>query len=238
MKFLVLQHVPHEHPGLIAHYAAEKGVRLDTVELWKPYKIPQARDYDALVIMGGPMSVYEDRDAYPSKDDELQAIRSAIDERIPTIGLCLGSQLLAHALGARVYPNAVNGKKVKEIGYYNVDLTADGAKDPLFRGFPSPMKVLQWHGDAFDLPQDAKLLATSALCSNQAFSYGNAYGLLFHLEFTPEMVEKQIEIDRAWIHQDHEIDEAQLLAEAQENAGLMRRQSARLLDNFVSVVEA
>ncbi|MBI4170415.1 MAG: hypothetical protein HY514_01885 [Candidatus Aenigmarchaeota archaeon] len=88
------------------------------------------------------------------------------------------------------------------------------------------------------MPKGAKKLATSALCNNQAFSYGNAYGVLFHLEFTPEMVERQIEIDREWIHRDHEIDEGQLVREAYENAELMREQSRMLLDNFVTIAES
>ncbi|MBI4170416.1 MAG: type 1 glutamine amidotransferase [Candidatus Aenigmarchaeota archaeon] len=140
MKFLVLQHVPHEHPGLIANYAADNSIALDRVELWnKPCKIPDVSNYDALVIMGGPMGVYENADKFPSKDDEVQAIIAAIG-RIPIIGFCLGSQLLAHTLGSRVYPNTIAGKTIKEIGYYNVDLTYDGSKDPLFKGFDSAYK--------------------------------------------------------------------------------------------------
>ncbi|MBI4243548.1 MAG: type 1 glutamine amidotransferase [Planctomycetes bacterium] len=237
MKFLVFQHVPHEHPGLIIHYAAERSIEMDIVKLWEPYRIPAVSQYDALVIMGGPMGVYDGKGVYPSKDDELQAIRSALG-KVPIIGFCLGSQLLAHALGSRVYPNTIEGRRAKEVGYYTVDLTPNGAKDPLFKGFSSPIKVLQWHGDAFDLPKGAELLATSPLCRNQAFSYGKAYGLLFHLEFTPEMVARQIEIDRDWIHKENEIDETQLTAETERNADLMQRQSTRLLDNFVSVVES
>ncbi len=238
MKFLVLQHVEHEHPGLIANYAEDKGIKLDVVELWKPYKIPTISDYNALLIMGGPMGVYEDRKAYPSKEDELRIIKGAIRKKVPTLGICLGSQLLAHALDARVYPNMVQDRRVKEIGYYNnVDLTQDGLSSLILKGFQSPLKVLQWHGDVFDLPRGATLLARSPVC-NQAFSYGNAYAFLFHFEFTPEMVARLIEIDRDWIHKDHEIDEEQLLKEAEINSGLMRQQSARLLDNFVSIIES
>ncbi len=89
------------------------------------------------------MGVYED---YPSKKDELEFIKGALG-KIPIIGFCLGSQLLAHALGADVYPNMKDGKKVKEIGYYDVDLTNEGQKDQIFEGFTSPVTVLQWHGD-------------------------------------------------------------------------------------------
>src|SRR5579872_6686983 len=101
MKFLVFQHVPHEHPGLITEYCKNNNIELSIIELWKPYSIPKAEDFDALIIMGGPMGVYED---YPSKNDEISFIKEALD-KIPILGFCLGSQLLAYALGAKVYKN-------------------------------------------------------------------------------------------------------------------------------------
>ena len=101
----------------------------------------------------------------------------------------MGSQLLAHVLGAEVKQNIVNGKIKKEIGYYDIGLTKAGLKDPIFKNFTSPVKVLEWHGDAFEMPADATLLATSADCVNQAFRYGDkTYGMLFHNEFfTPAL---------------------------------------------------
>lgn len=184
-EILVFQHVANEPPGMIQDAADSQGVRLNILKLWKPYQMPDPNKYDGLIIMGGPMGVYEN---YPSEKDELAFIHRVLG-RVPVIGFCLGSQLLAHSLGAEVYPNMRTGKKVKEIGYYNVDLTKEGQKDPIFIGFTSPVKVLQWHGDAFDLPTGAELLATSPHCTNQAFKFGNnAYGMLFHNEFTPEMV--------------------------------------------------
>ncbi|MBI2036334.1 type 1 glutamine amidotransferase [Candidatus Microgenomates bacterium] len=237
MKFLVFQHVLHEHPGLIAKFAKANNIKLDIVELWKPYKIPIISNYDALIIMGGPMGVYENKTQYPSKNDEIIAIKQALNN-IPILGFCLGSQLLAYALGADVHPNIKDGKRVKEIGYCSVNLTNNGRKDSLFKGFSSPIKVLQWHGDAFELPRSAKLLATSPLCQNQAFSYKNAYGLLFHFEFTPEMVAKQIELDRNWIHQNHEIDENQLLKETKITAKIMEQQCQKLFANFLSIVQS
>lgn len=232
-KFLVFQHVPHENLGLISKVLDELSVTYDVVKLWEEYKIPDILNYDGLIIMGGPMGVY---DNYPSEKDELDSIKKALG-KIPIIGFCLGSQLLAHVLGAKVYPNILDGKRIKEIGYYEVELTADGMSDPLLTGFTSPVKVMQWHGDAFDLPKGAKLLATNSNCTNQAFRYGmNAYGFLFHFEFTPQMVENEIEIDKEWVHQDFEMDEEELKKEAKENAQLMEIQCRKLFNNFITLV--
>lgn len=228
MKFLVIQHVAHEHPGYIADWARERNVNLDVVELWKPYEIPSPAAYQALIIMGGPMGVYEN---YSSEEEEVRLIKSTLG-KLPIMGFCLGSQLLAHALGARVYPNIRDAKRVKEIGYFDIDLTKSGKSSPILAGFPSPFNVLEWHGDAFDLPKGATLLATSALCTNQAFAFKNAFGFLFHFEFKPEMVKKQIEVDRDWIHQDNEVDEDDLAKQAEEKAGIMKKQCYQLMDNF------
>lgn len=230
MKLLVFQHIPHEHPGSIAKYAQEKNIVLDVIELWKPYSIPQTHTYDGIIVLGGPMGVYED---FPSKADEIKVLQSALG-RTPILGICLGSQLFAHALGAEVHPNMKNGQRIKEVGYFTVDLTEKGKNASILKGFASPLKVLQWHGDAFELPKGANLLATSPLCANQAFSFENAHGFLFHFEFTPDMVAKQIEIDREWIHKDNEVDEQLLLKEAHEYAYLMEKQCFQLLNNFLT----
>jgi GMP synthase-like glutamine amidotransferase len=242
---LVFQHVPHEHPGLLFTAAREQGISLQIIELWKPYAIPTVTDFSALIVLGGPAGVYEADEVYPSKQDELVAIRSALDHNVPYLGICLGSQLLAHTLGADVYPNKVGGELAKEIGYYDVELTKEGEQDPLFTGmFSTPnepgkayINVLQWHGDAFDLPDNAILLATSPLCSNQAFRYGtNAYGLLFHLECTPEMIAKQMETDRDWTHFDFDLNEGDLLRQAHEKAVVAEEQARRLFQNFMEII--
>lgn len=235
MKLLVFQHVPHEHPGLISTYAKENNISLHTIELWKKYSIPSLSNFDGLIIMGGPMGVYEGKETYPSKEDEIKTIKEGIGN-IPMLGFCLGSQLMAYALGADVHPNIKNGKKVKEIGYYNIDVTSEGKQNPIFKDFTSPMEVLEWHGDAFELPKDSTLLATSPLCTNQAFSYKNASGLLFHFEFTPEMISKQIETDKQWIHQDFKLNEEKLIWQAQAKQNHMKTQSSRLLRNFISII--
>lgn len=235
MRFLVFQHVSHEHPGMLRDVAKERGDDMTIVELWKPYVMPIADEFDALIIMGGPMGVYESGEQYPSKEDELQFIRANLG-KLPMIGFCLGGQLLAHALGGRVYPNLTEGKRQKEVGYHTVELTAEGVADPLFKGLSSPVKVLQWHGDAFDMPEGAILLATSTTCPNQAFRYGtNVYGMLFHNEFTPEMIDTLLEIDKEWIQKDYQTDARALRDEARANAELMRAQAYQLFNNFCDI---
>jgi GMP synthase-like glutamine amidotransferase len=235
MRFLVFQHVPHEHLGMLADAGKARGVDCTVVEFWKPYTIPSEK-FDALIIMGGPMGVYEGPDQFPSKEDELAFIRANFG-KLPMIGFCLGAQLIAHALGARVYPNLTDGKRVKEVGYHTVELTEEGKADPLFRGFQSPVTVLQLHGDAFDLPKDATLLATSRVCTNQAFRWGDkTYGTLFHNEYTPDMLINQREVDRIWMHKDYEIDEEKLVADAYAYAETMKKQCRQLFSNFCDVV--
>lgn len=234
-EFLVFQHVPHEPPGLLESAATKRGIGLDVVEFWKPYQIPPVGQHEGLIIMGGPQGVYEGPEQFPSKEDELSYIRASVG-KIPIMGFCLGSQLLANALGARVYPDVRDGRRIKEIGFYDVDLTAEGRKDLIWTGFHSPVKVLQWHGDAFDLPEGAVLLATSPLVQNQAFRYvSNAYGFLFHREMTPEIIKRLAEIDREWTHKDFDLDEVELLRQAQQYEQLMEDQTQMLFDNLLAL---
>jgi GMP synthase (glutamine-hydrolysing) len=150
------------------------------------HQTPKRLDLDnaaGLVVLGGPMNVDETQ-RYPFLQKEVDWIRAAVDKELPTLGVCLGSQLLAKALGARVYPSGT-----KEIGWYQLDLTPAAADDPLFRGLQPRQTVFQWHGDTFDLPHGAIHLASSPLCRHQAFRYGAAaWGLQFHVEMTAELV--------------------------------------------------
>jgi GMP synthase-like glutamine amidotransferase len=184
MRALVLQHVAIEGPGTLATYLEARGWRLTTVALYEGARLPEeAQEYQAVIVMGGPMGVYDEA-AYPFLRDEHRFLTRVLGQGVPLLGICLGSQLLAKALGARVYRNPQ-----KEIGWYTVDLTSAGTTDPLFAGLTSPVPVFQWHGDAFDLPAGATSLATSPLCAHQAFRYGDrVYGLLFHLELTPDVI--------------------------------------------------
>ena len=132
--------------------------------------------------MGGPMSANDD---LPGLRDELRLIEKSLAENVPMLGICLGSQLIAKALGAKVYRNAE-----LEIGWEQVWLTEEGKKDPVLGGVESPMTFFHWHGETFDLPRNSEWLAYSEKCRHQAYRYGQkVYGIQFHPEVTPEMIE-------------------------------------------------
>ncbi|MBX9765367.1 glutamine amidotransferase, partial [Patescibacteria group bacterium] len=209
----------------------ERGITLDIVPLYDTYTMPDVSGYDALVILGGSMGVYEE---YPGKADELSAITTHIGA-VPMLGICLGAQLLAHALGANVYPYFKDGKRCKEIGYYSVELTPEGARSPLFAGFAQTFSALQWHGDTFDMPHGAELLVTDSVCPHQAFSWKNAYGIQFHVEATPEIVSDWLHEDHEWARADFELNERAIAKEAARLAPVMREQCFRMMDNFLNV---
>ena len=159
----------------------ERDIVWDTTDFSVASALPGLTGYDAILVFGGPMNVDEVA-AYPWLADEVDLIRQAHRHAIPVLGLCLGAQLLARALDARVY-----AAPISEVGVMDVTITPAGSADPLFAGLSSAFTVFQWHGDTFDLPQGATLLASSDACPNQAFRHGSAYGLQFHLEVTAEM---------------------------------------------------
>src|SRR5262249_43189076 len=149
-------------------------------------ELPQfePRNFAGLVVMGGPMNV-DQVDRYPNLAIEVQWLRQAVEAKLPILGVCLGSQLLAKALGSPVYAN-----RIKEIGWYEVEWLPAATDDPLFSTLPRPTTVFQWHGDTFDLPPGAVQLARSPQCENQAFRYGpSAYGLQFHMEVTAAIID-------------------------------------------------
>lgn len=173
MRVVCLQHVPFEGPGAFAKSLAKRGVSLE-YSLVPKDGLPQDGG-DLLIVMGGPMSV-NDSDAWIV--EETAFIRSALLAGTPMIGVCLGSQFMAKALGA-----TVRSGKALEIGMTPVRLTDAGKQDPVFGAGPESFTVFEWHGEVFDLPKDCVPLAGSGIALLQAFRYGgHAYGLLFHLE--------------------------------------------------------
>lgn len=177
-SILVLKHVACEGPDRLATFAAARGVELEVIDLENHQPLPSFPfEHEAMVVLGGAMNVYEE-DQYWFLQPETALIRDVAFAGKPYLGLCLGGQLLAKAIGGRVTRNAV-----KEIGNYSVSLNPDGKVDPLFAGFPETFPVFQWHGDTFSDIAAGTRLASSPLCADQAFRFGDkAYGLQFHVE--------------------------------------------------------
>jgi GMP synthase (glutamine-hydrolysing) len=184
-RLLVFQHVRHEGLGNLNPLLKAAGFQIDSVNFSRePEAKPTLNGYDGLVVLGGPMAIYE-ADKYPNLSLEAKLIEGAAKDGLPVLGICLGAQLIAKALGARVYPSGI-----KEIGWYDLSPTPNAKDDPLFRHMGLTEKVFQWHGDTFDLPTEAVLLASSSLCRNQAFRYrNNIYALQFHLEIDGAIVD-------------------------------------------------
>ena len=185
----IIQHHPVEGLGIIADALKRTCLGHIYIRCFENEPIPkEIGDSAALVIMGGPQSVYEQK-KFPWLRDEIRLIEDALKREKPILGICLGSQLLAAALGANVYPG-----RQKEIGWHRVSLSPLAASDGLFNGEPSSLMAFHWHGDIFDLPRGATQLASSALTAKQAFRYSkNAYGLLFHLEVTLPQINTLVE---------------------------------------------
>lgn len=176
-RALAVQHVAVEPPNLIASALQAEGIGLDVVRSDRGEPVPMdVERFSAVIVMGGPMSV-ADAGRLEHLRHEMRLVESALEREIPVLGVCLGSQILAHVLGSRVAPAGF-----LELGWLPVSLTPDAARDPLLGACPPRFTALHWHGDAFDLPREAVHLARSDRTAVQAFRHGRAWGLLFHLE--------------------------------------------------------
>jgi GMP synthase (glutamine-hydrolysing) len=183
-----LQHVPFEGPASIGDWISARGHRLTTTHLYRREVLPSLESVDWVVVMGGPMNVYEYR-LHPWLREEKHFLTAALEANKTILGVCLGAQLLADVLGAKVYQNAE-----KEIGWLPISLRSGTGTDLFFPGAPRELTVFHWHGDTFDLPAGAGWLAASAGCAHQAFAFGErVIGLQFHIETTPLGVAALIE---------------------------------------------
>jgi GMP synthase (glutamine-hydrolysing) len=180
-KILTIQNIDCETLGTLKELFHSDGHKIETIDAQSDIIPGNAESYKAIVVLGGPMAVYEEKKYL--RDEEL-LIRDAIKKKVPLLGICLGSQLIAHAAGGRVYKGIR-----KEIGWYDVNITHTGQKD-LFNGIGDrTIRAFQWHGDTYDLPGDAIIMATSKLYP-QAFRIGSAVGIQFHLEVNRKMIER------------------------------------------------
>lgn len=188
MQIHSIEHVAFEGLGSIKHWLQRHGHSLTVTRTYLDETFPPRQEVDLLLVMGGPMNIYEE-DKFPWLAEEKKFLTRAINEGGRILGICLGAQLLADVLGARVYAG-----ENKEIGWLPVEMTAAARSTAIFNAFPESIEAFHWHGDTFDLPKGAKLMARSAACENQAFIYDERIvGLQFHLETTPESARQLIQ---------------------------------------------
>jgi GMP synthase (glutamine-hydrolysing) len=186
---IVLRHVPYEGPGLIEDMLEGRGLPYRIIDVFEEGVPLGAAGFTGVVSMGGPMSV---NDGIEEIEREKVLLLEAMDRDIPVLGVCLGAQVIASALGARVYAG-----DHPEVGWGQVTLTENGLADPLMSSVDHVLPVLHWHGETFDLPEGAVNLAYSEKFENQAFRVGNkTYGMQFHLEADEEMVHEWVDMDR------------------------------------------
>jgi GMP synthase (glutamine-hydrolysing) len=241
-RAVILQHLEREGPGLIAELCQQRGLAVDIRRLDRGAAVPDAlADGDALIVMGGPMGIADVNDArYPFLSREIDLMRQVLSRRQPVLGVCLGSQLLAHAAGSHAYPNQRrdgNGvlRPLREVGYGEVRLLG-AENEPALAGLGSRISVLHWHGDTFDLPEGAVRLAENDACVNQAFRIGRrAFGLQFHVETDAELV-------RAWAREDADFvmsalgpeGPADIIVASETASAKMRGPGKRLIGNILA----
>jgi GMP synthase (glutamine-hydrolysing) len=234
-KILVFQHVPYEPLGTLDPLLKEAGFRIRYVNFGRDAgQRPSLDRYAALIVLGGPMNAHQ-IDTYPNLQTEVDVIREAVDRDMSVLGICLGAQLLAKALGGTVSRN-----RDREIGWYDVQLTPEGQSDPVISTFAATQRVFQWHEDGIGLPPGAVHLASSAASEVQAFRYGeHAYGFQFHLEVDASLVERWLTVpdNRAILEAEAgKVDPVNVRAETAESIAelelLSRRTFTRWVDRF------
>ncbi len=228
MSVLIIKNIANEGPGTIEDYLKEKDIPYEIVEFSgceaTEESVPDAARFSHLVIMGGPMAVYES-EGLPFFHYEIALIRAFMLDSKPVLGVCFGAQMIAHALRADVY---AGGRE--ELGWDSVDITDEGMNDPVFSTLSvngsAFVEVFQWHGDTFDLPKKAVRLASSGIYQNQAFRYrDNVYALQFHIEITPEIV-------REWFANDNGESIEKMFTQSDDIYPEYRKRAMAFYDKF------
>ncbi len=206
LRIHCFQHVHYEDLGCITQWCEMNNHLVTYTRFYEENSIPEIDNYDWLIVMGGPMGIYDEEEFHWLKAEK-QAIKLAIDAEKTVLGICLGSQLIADVLGANVFPN-----HEKEIGWFDIRLTPSGQSAPLFTKLGTQLKVFHWHGDTFNLPEGAIHLAESTACKNQAYLFNEkVLGLQFHFEVTMQSLElmllngKNELVQAQFIQNEHEI---------------------------------
>ncbi len=230
MKIHYFQHVPFEGLGLIKDWADAKGHTLSATKFYEKHTIPNVNDYDALIIMGGSMSVHDEA-IYEWLADEKKHIRQAIKAGKPILGVCLGAQLIADVLGAEISP-----APAKEIGWFPIAWSDAAMGHKIIAGLNPAMNVFHWHGEQFTIPKDAIHLASSKACANQAFFYRDkVLGLQFHLEMNEAAIDRIIDnCGNEIANPSPTIQSAKIIKEKISNTAACERTLFRILDNFLS----
>ena len=236
-NIVVFQHNPWEGPGIhLVNAFARHDLEFHIIHVWKE-DIPDVTSYDAMIVLGGGPNVDQDA-TYPFLAAEKKAIQKAVANDLPYLGFCLGHQLLADVLGARVGPNFQSS-----IGYTEGFLTHEGKKHPLFKDLPKKIPLFKWHGQSVQepLPEHIRVLATSAECQVEAISIQDRphiLGLQFDNHTAPENVKEWLIMDSKWLSSltDRKIDPAVILADAQKYSDSISSQFTKLFDNFFSLI--
>jgi GMP synthase (glutamine-hydrolysing) len=235
-KILVFQHVPYEPLGTLDPLLKEAGFRIRYVNFGRdPAHRPSLDGYEALIVLGGPMNS-DQIDTYPNLIHEVEIIREAVERDMSVLGICLGAQLLAKALGGTVSRNPE-----REIGWFDVQLTADGEKDPVLSTFAREQQVFQWHEDGIGLPPGAVHLAGSEASAIQAFRFGeHAYGFQFHLEVDESLIERWLSVPDNQAMLADEIghtDPALIRQQTPERISMLKELSRRTFSRWVDRFE-
>jgi len=231
MKIHCFQHVAFETPGSILEWADIQQYSINYTRFYKELPVfPLINDIDFLLVLGGCMNVDEEA-IYPWLREEKDFIREAVSAGKKVLGICLGSQLIAHALGSNVYP-----QEEKEIGFFSVQFTKEATQHPFFNHFKNPYTVFHWHGDTFNLPADATLIASSDTCKNQAYLVGNnVLGLQFHIEMDEKVINEMISHDGDELNEKgNYIQSKEVIKNGCQYLTQNKNDLFRLLDKFIA----
>ncbi len=233
MKVIIIKHIDIEGPGTIGDFLDDNNIPYEIIDVFDGESLPDSlAGISAVVILGGPMNVYEE-DKYPFLKAEDVFLKEVIEKDVPTLGFCLGAQLIAKAKGAAVKKNPE-----KEIGWFKVSLTDNGLNGPLFQDFSREIDVFQWHGDTFEIPDGGSRLAGSEICPNQAFRIGdNIYGLQFHVEVTGNMIEQWIDAYKEELESlKGLVDPDEIISDTKLKAGAYAAQAKQFYTNFFKLI--
>lgn len=227
MKIHILQHVAFEGPGMISDWAVRHGHSLSYTKFFEAFSIPLPVDIDFLIVLGGPMGV-QDGDRYPWLNDEMEYIRQMLKTNCKVLGICLGAQLIAHALDAAVYPN-----EFKEIGWFPVKKNKRLQQDFL-ADLPDELPAFHWHGDTFNLPRGAKRLFSSEASPNQGFVFNErVVALQFHWEITKDSVKQLIDNSGDELSGGKYVQSADELFSREEAFAVVHQYMEKVLDYLV-----